>query len=213
MTKFMSDKVKMNFKRAKISVKAQDQDPVDEVEEKPEDIFQKQLQAQYQLGLNKGYQAATEELEKTYSDKLFNRIKDIHNITSGLEQKILEQENNFESIVTQLAMIVAEKIIRREVDLKPIAGEVMKESLRKIIGANNVKVRLNPTDFSELQSEANQVLNDSAFTKIKFEGDERIEQGGCFIESEIGNVDARLSSQLSELKKNIDTLLSPEAKE
>jgi flagellar assembly protein FliH len=209
----MSEKVKISLKKARVSVRSQDEVPEEVIEEKPDDTFQKQLAAQYQLGVNKGYQAAAEELEKAYSEKLFNKVKDIHTIASGLEQKIAEQENYFESTVVQLAMIIAEKIIKREIGHKPITGDVMKESLRKIIGANNVKVKLNPADLAELQNEANIILNDSAFTKIKFEPDERIERGGCFIESEIGNVDARLSTQLAELKKNIEAVLSPEVKE
>jgi len=209
----MSEKVKISIKKARVSLKVQEDLPVEEIEEKIDDSFQKQLQAQYQLGVSKGQQAAAEELEKAYAEKLYARIKDIHTIASILEQKIQDQENYFESIVVQLAMILSEKIIRREIVQKSITGEVMKESLRKIIGANNVKVKLNPDDFTDLQKEANILLNDSAFTKIKFEPDERIEQGGCFVESEIGNVDARLSSQLAELKKSIDVVLSTDVKE
>jgi flagellar assembly protein FliH len=209
----MSETVKITLKKARVSLKVQDEAPVEETEVKVDDSFQKQLQAQYQLGVSKGYQVATEELEKAYTEKLYARIKDIHTIASILEQKIQDQENYFESIVVQLAVILAEKVIRREIDQKSITGDIMKESLRKVIGANNVKVKLNPKDYTDLQDEANVLLNDSAFTKIKFEADERIEQGGCFVESEIGNVDARLSTQLTELKKNIDTVLSPDIKE
>ncbi len=44
--------------------------------------------------------------------------------------------------------------------------------------------------------------------QIKFEKDERIEQGGCFIESEIGNADGRISSQLNELKRKFETAIN-----
>jgi flagellar biosynthesis/type III secretory pathway protein FliH len=43
-----------------------------------------------------------------------------------------------------------------------------------------------------------------SFSKIKFEQDDRIELGGCFIESEIGNADGRISSQLNELKRKLE---------
>ena len=43
-----------------------------------------------------------------------------------------------------------------------------------------------------------------SFSKIKFESDERIETGGCFIETEIGNVDGRIVPQLKELKKQFE---------
>jgi flagellar biosynthesis/type III secretory pathway protein FliH len=44
-----------------------------------------------------------------------------------------------------------------------------------------------------------------SFSKIKFEKDDRIELGGCFVESEIGNADGRISSQLNELKRKLES--------
>ncbi|MFO7445014.1 MAG: FliH/SctL family protein [Ignavibacteriaceae bacterium] len=202
----MSERIKLNMKQSNFFVKIKNPAADTEAPESNEDFVQKQLQTQFQLGYNKGYEAATDELEKTYSEKLLSRLKDIHNVAAALEHKILEHEEYYESVIIQLSLMVAEKIIKREITDKTIIDEVMKESLKKIIGANNVIVKINPSDLSEMSSEAGQLMNDSAFTKIKFEPDDRIEQGGCFIESEIGNVDARISSQINELKKNLDAV-------
>ena len=49
---------------------------------------------------------------------------------------------------------------------------------------------------------------DDSFARIKFEPDERIDKGGCFVETEIGNVDARISTQLNELKRQFDSYLT-----
>jgi flagellar assembly protein FliH len=43
-------------------------------------------------------------------------------------------------------------------------------------------------------------MENNSYSNLKFESDDRIDVGGCFVESEIGNVDARISSQLNELK-------------
>jgi len=203
----MSETIKLNLKKSNLNVKIKDQVLESEENESTEDFFQKQLQAQFQLGLSKGYEAAMDELEKSYSEKLLTRLKEIHNIALALEHKINEYDEHYESVIIQLSLLIAEKIIKREVTRKTIIDDVVKESLKKIIGANNVIVKLNPMDYAEIPSEAKQLMNDSAFTKIKFEPDERIEQGGCLIESEIGNVDARISSQINELKKSLDTVV------
>ncbi|MBZ0199159.1 MAG: hypothetical protein K8H86_04775 [Ignavibacteriaceae bacterium] len=42
---------------------------------------------------------------------------------------------------------------------------------------------------------------------MKFEPDDTLDMGGCFIETEIGNVDARLSTQINEIKKQLELTL------
>ena len=76
------------------------------------------------------------------------------------------------------------------------------ESLRKILGANNVIVKLHPEDYRQIISGNNRDnFFDESFSKMKFESDDRIEKGGCIVETEIGNVDGRVSSRLNELKR------------
>ena len=40
-----------------------------------------------------------------------------------------------------------------------------------------------------------------------FQSDPSIEGGGCYIETELGNIDATLSTQVSELKKRFEESL------
>jgi flagellar assembly protein FliH len=51
------------------------------------------------------------------------------------------------------------------------------------------------------------LIHGSSFNKIKIEPDACIEQGGCLIETEIGSVDARISTQLSEMQKQLEDSL------
>jgi flagellar assembly protein FliH len=70
-----------------------------------------------------------------------------------------------------------------------------------------VIVKLHPDDYNEIiRSDA--IFMDDSFARIKFEPDERIDKGGCFVETEIGNVDARISTQLNELKRQFDSYLT-----
>jgi flagellar assembly protein FliH len=81
-----------------------------------------------------------------------------------------------------------------------ISKILLKNSIKKIIGANDILVKINPKDFELLNAGSVHFL-DTTDTKIRFEISENIQQGGCFIESEVGNVDARISSQLEELNR------------
>ena len=103
---------------------------------------------------------------------------------------------------------IAQKITRREIQKESTIEEVLKESLRKILGANSVIIKIHPEDYKILNEDSNKkIFFDESFSKIKFEQDDRIEKGGCVVETEIGNVDGRMVSQLNELKKYFDTNL------
>ena len=175
----MSEKIKLKLKpdsvKNGLGVKVKDISSEEMEAERAEDFYQTQLQKQFELGYSKGYDSAIDELEKSYSEKLLARLKDVHGIATSLEQSIMDHEEYYESILLQLSLIIAEKIIKREVAQKTIIDDVVRESLKRIIGANNVVVKLNPLDLSELSSESKELMNDSAFNKIKFEADERIE--------------------------------------
>ena len=98
--------------------------------------------------------------------------------------------------------------MKREIDKESIIREVLDESLRKVLGANEIIVRLNSNDYESIIVEGKSFQMKDSFSKIKFEKDDRIELGGCFIESEIGNADGRISSQLNELKRKLESGLT-----
>jgi flagellar assembly protein FliH len=100
--------------------------------------------------------------------------------------------------------MIAEKIIKREMETSSVISDILKDSVKKILGANNLIIRVNPSDYHEIIGEKKNLLSEESFSKVQFEQDERIERGGCFIETEIGNVDARISSQFTEIRKNLE---------
>ena len=101
--------------------------------------------------------------------------------------------------------MLTEKILRRQLLQQSSIKEILEDSLQKVIGANEIIVRMNTHDFEEILSEGKNYNMGDSFSKIRFEKDDRIEVGGCFIESEIGNADGRISSMFNELKKKFDS--------
>ena len=75
------------------------------------------------------------------------------------------------------------------------------------MGANEIRLKLNPADIEELNETTKNLIHSGSFNKIKIEPDERIELGGCLIETEIGNVDSRISTQLNEMQRQLEDSL------
>ncbi len=168
------------------------------------DYLKNQLDNAYKQGYKEGQEKARRDLEQDYTNKLFRKYEEVYNILQQYDENLLEYERFFEKLVIGAAYEMSKKIVQREIEQNSVIAENVKASLSKIVGASEVKLKLNPIDQKELVENSRELFNTSAFTKIKIEGDERIERGGCLIETEIGNVDARISTQLLELKKQLE---------
>lgn len=198
----MSNVIKINS-RGKKSVKIANLGD-SAIFETDSELQKKQLDDYYRLGYREGQEKARRDLEQDYSNKLIRKYEEVYNILQQYDEHLLDLEKSFEGLVIETAHELAKKIIQREVNEKTVINENIKAAINKIIGANEVRLKLNPKDLEELTEESKNILHTGSFNKIKIEADERIERGGCFIETEIGNVDARISTQLGELKRKLE---------
>ena len=201
----MSSVIKVSSKSKSINISMKSSILNSNIETEREEIFfQRQLQQYYEKGFTDGQRSATERLDKEYSEKLSNKYEEIKKIISEFDNSLNDYSKEFEKIVIELSLAISEKIVHREILRETVINDVLKESIKRVIGSNKIIVKINPSDLERINSESSNILNDDSFSKINFEADEKIEPGGCFIETEIGNVDARISSQFIEMKKNLE---------
>ncbi len=202
----MSDVIKISVKSKK--VKAVVGELTEEIIEKNEqleekNLFNEQLEEKYKEGFQNGYEKAKEEFERTYTDKLVEQSKEFYVILNSFEEKLKEYENELTKIIINTSVKIAEKILERELSGKTIIENTLKNSLSKILGANEMIIKLNPGDYELL--ERNELLKklDTGLAKIKIKKDENIKTGGCVVESEIGNVDSRISTMLEVIERQL----------
>ncbi len=201
----MSSIIKLSSKSGRLSVSLKNQLEENNYSvETKEDVFKRQLDQQYEKGFADGQKSIKETCEKDYAEKLNEKYDNMNNIILRLDNKMAEYEPAFEKIVLDLSISIAGKIINKEIERESIINDVLKESIRKVIGSNKVFVRLNPADLEIINGESYTKFNNDSYNNIKFEADDRIEKGGCLVETEIGNVDARISSQLHEIEKQLE---------
>ena len=198
----MSDVIKLGPKSSRSSLKVAGFSNIDSVESES-DSLKHQLDEYYQQGFKEGQEKIKRELEQDYSTKLFRKYEEVYNVIQQYDEHLIEQEKIFEKLVVETAYELSKKIIQHEIEEKNIINENLRLAINKIVGANEVKIRLHPQDAEELSVNSKNLINSGSFTKIKIEGDEQIEKGGCLIETEIGNVDARIATQLSELRMKL----------
>lgn len=178
---------------------------IEEVKEKPEEIGQK---------------AYIEGFAKGEKDALESGTRILEPVLNSLREALLELEKvkkeicfNAEKETVELALAIAKKIVGCEISTKKeLVLRVVKEALKKVADHDRINIRINPSDL--------QVCRDAKFQlsdlidnteSITFEEGENISKGGCVIETNLGDIDARIEKQLhvveetfkSELQKNV----------
>ena len=135
---------------------------------------------------------------------MIRKYEEVYNILKEFDDKFIEFEKSFERLVIITSFEMAKKVVQHEIESSSVINDNVRISINKIIGANEVHLKLHPLDIEELNEASKSLIHSSSFNRIKIDPDERIERGGCLIETEIGSVDARVSTQLNELKKCLE---------
>ncbi len=174
-----------------------------------EEIQQNQIEIElhnhFIKGFNEGQKEAYNRLQREYSEKIREFSLVLDSISSKIDNQIKEQIQRINEFVLQLSFQIAEKIIRREIEKDSPILKVVDEALKKLSYANEATIKLNPSDFHFVESSLSVINKKLNSISVIFEADERIEKGGCFVESEIGNANGRISSQIENIKRQIDS--------
>ena len=108
-----------------------------------------------------------------------------------------------EAELRALAVRIAEKILGRELALDAGAVvDVAAEALRHAGEPRELVVRCASEDLEALERGKPRLLERCrAAQAVRFVADDRVSRGGCIVETELGVVDARLSTQLDAIER------------
>lgn len=168
-----------------------------------EEHWNRKIEHARKSAYEEGRNDALLELENQFSKDLFVKYGEFENLANSLELQFKEYEKAFEKIVVNFSISIAEKLIRKKMDEESVIATVISEASQKVLGADKVLIKVNPTDYELLKDSGRELFRDESFTKVQFEPDSKVDKGGCVIESEIGNVDAKISTQLNEIAQKI----------
>ncbi|MCB0743050.1 MAG: hypothetical protein KDC67_04040 [Ignavibacteriae bacterium] len=213
----MSDTIRLNIKSKNIKAVFTQQneeskefsDYSDLLEkEKIENAHKIELETEY----SKGFEAGKKEVEKLLTEKhnqeLLEQSNEFYKILKSFEEKIIFYENSFHKIVIKVSQKISEKILHREIDNKSTIEEILEQNLSKIVGANDITIKLNPAELKIVEKTSKEKISSFGISKIRFEANDSIKKGGCLIETEIGNLDARIDNQISEIIKSLENSLT-----
>ncbi len=192
-----------------------------EIAQKREKVYKEAYDKGYELGQKKGYDDAYGPAEKKgYDDghaKALEEIKQrfemhidepladtkkiIEYFDSNKTRLLWEAEQSF----VVLAIKLAEKVVRREIELRPeIISETVRGALETVARTTNVVIKVSPEDISiieDLKGSLSDILG--RFSSVTITPDETISRGGCVVLTERGRVDARIETQIDRIARDI----------
>jgi flagellar assembly protein FliH len=205
------DEVKRKNNQAqKIRQEAEDEGKriVDEARKKAEELeaeIQGKVEKVEQEAFAKGRAEGREEGFREGRREVERLVETLQKIISAAIDKRNEIIQESETQVINLVLLIAKKVIKviSENQRNVVINNVV-QSLRKLKSRGDVVIRVNLADV-ELTSEhindfMKMVENVKSVTVLE---DSSVDRGGCIIETDFGQIDARISSQLHEIEEKI----------
>ena len=153
----------------------------------------------------KGYDAGHEEGYRNGSDEVNRLVDRMHKILEAVMQRRDEILQETESQIVELVILMARKVIKilSENQKNVIMANTL-AALKKVKTRGAVTLRVNIEDVKLTTAHADEFIqhveNVQGITVLE---DSAVEKGGCIVETDFGAIDARISSQLSELENKI----------
>jgi flagellar assembly protein FliH len=164
---------------------------------KSDDDLARLEKSAYENGFAQGEKAGMEIAERKIEvvmKRYAESIMEVGRLRSALYAQV-ERE------VVKLAIEVAKKIVHREIQAdREIIETLVHVALSHVAEKSAVTVHLSPLDYNYLL-EHRAELTQSEGRDISLLADQSIERGGCLIQTECGDIDARIEEKFREVEQ------------
>jgi len=148
-------------------------------------------------GREEGYKEGKAEVER-----LVDRLHVVLERAVDKRAEILEEA---ETQVVELVLLVAKKVVKViSENQKSVVVQNIAQALRKIKTKSDVVIRVNLADLQLATDHVKDFVEMTENAKrVTVVEDSTVDRGGCVIETDFGEIDARIQSQLHELEEKI----------
>ncbi|MBP5402379.1 MAG: flagellar assembly protein FliH [Treponema sp.] len=151
----------------------------------------------YDTGFESGYQEGNKEAQRL--------VERMHTVLDAVMARREEILNETEYQIVELVVLIARKVVKiiSENQRNVIMNNVL-QALKKVKGRGDVTIRVNLADVKLTTEHVHDFIERVEAVKgITVVEDTTVEKGGCIVETDFGAIDARISSQLTELEQKI----------
>jgi flagellar assembly protein FliH len=168
---------------------------------KADAIVQEAKKMAVEAGRDEGFKKGEEEV-----NRLIERIHSIINAAIDNKKNIIE---NTEQQLVDLVLLIARKVVKVISESeKEVVTENVREALKKLGKETEIVIKVNTKDLDLTTKNKRKFISMvESLEKVRVEEDDRIARGGCVIETSLGDVDARIQTQLQVIEDKIRELV------
>jgi flagellar assembly protein FliH len=154
------------------------------------------LEAGRKAGEEEGYAQGKAEV-----DRLIQRTQAVLERAQNKRGEILAET---EQEIVDLVLLLTRKVVKAITESqRSVILQNVVQALRKVKARGNVIIRVNIADLKLTTEHTRDFIQMMEGTGIQVVEDSTVGPGGCIIETDFGEIDARISSQLAELEAKI----------
>lgn len=156
-------------------------------------------------GFSQGYEEGKLQAEQELKTKIDEMM---YEASTVLQQAYVEKERiiqESEPFLVELSCAIAEKIIDKQLALEPsYTVDLIRSSLARKREQGEITLCVAPAQFSFVQAAREELtLAIDSQAELQILPDPTVKDRGCVIRSAYGSIDARIDTQLAEIKKEL----------
>jgi flagellar assembly protein FliH len=123
---------------------------------------------------------------------------------AAIEEKRAEAAALAERDLVKLAILVATKIVKKEVEAGPVAIGNLRRAIELTASRRELKVLLHERDLARIEEYLPELRREFAdVRKIALEPSPAVEPGGVIVQTREGSVDATIAAQLDQIERGL----------
>jgi flagellar assembly protein FliH len=163
------------------------------------------IEASKAEGYHQGYEEGSRQVEQDLKEQIDRMMVEAQSVLSEAQRNKEQIIQEAEPFVVDLSCEIARKIIDRQLTLEPeYATDLIKRSLSRKREQGTLTLCVSPAHYTFIQAakeELSLVIDSQA--ELLIIPDSSVKDHGCVIRSSFGSVDARIDTQLTEIKKEL----------
>lgn len=148
----------------------------------------------FDQGVADGRGAAQAEM-----DEMLETMRGLIEMARVERHKIIESA---EPEIVRLSVSIAERILNGHVALAPeTVLDMVRSAITRLVNRETVTVRVNPADIEVMRGHRERLMAMNDIDNMRVIEDQRVDRGGVIIETDAGTIDAKVSTQLREVRR------------
>ncbi|RTE01776.1 FliH/SctL family protein [Paenibacillus whitsoniae] len=161
-----------------------------------------------EAGFAEGYQTGMVQAEASVKQAYADMLAEASSILEQsyqLKQQIIQESEPF---LIELSTSIAEKIVGRQLSLEPAwVIELIQSVLMRRREKGIITLCVSPSQFAYIQDAREELLTSiDSQAELEIIPDSTVQDHGCVIRSSFGSIDARIDTQLKEIKTALQQL-------